>query len=141
MLKYARAQGVAPTLASIISPAIGKNIELDFVTAIPATTGRFRQRGYNQAKLIGKSLARELKLPFYEVLGRFGNARQVGTSRQNRIKQTKDTMYCTKTSRVYGMRILVVDDVVTTGATMQEAARVLKLAGAKYAWGGASAKH
>ncbi len=141
MLKYERAQGVSPTLAKVIAPVVKDAPEFDFVTAIPATSSRFRQRGYNQAKLIGKALACELKLPFHEVLGRFGNTRQVGTNRQNRIKQAEQTMYCTKTDRVYGKRILVVDDVVTTGATMKEAARVLKLAGVKYAWGGACAKH
>lgn len=141
MLKYERAQGVAPTLAKVIAPVVKDADKFDFVTAIPATSGRYRQRGYNQAKLIGKSLARDLKLPFHEVLGRFGNARQVGTDRRNRIKQAEYTMYCSKTSAVYGGRILVIDDVVTTGATMKEAARTLKLAGAKYVWGAASAKH
>lgn len=141
MLKYKQAAAVSKTLATLLVPVIDLGVGIDVVTAVPASSKRFRQRGYNQAKLIGRALAKQLQLPFVESLGRSGHARQVGTSRQQRLKQATDTMYGLGNLRLKDQRVLVVDDVVTTGATMMEAGRALKSAGAKYVWGAAVAKH
>lgn len=140
MLKYERAVASATVLARMLAPTIEAQ-KFSLVTAIPSTSGRYRQRGYNQAALIAHRLARNCKLPYAECLARLGQSRQVGTDRKTRLTQAEGTMYCKKLSRVYGKQILVVDDVVTTGATMKEAARALKLAGAKACWGAAIAKH
>ena len=139
-LKYEHAVAAAPILADLLAEKINPK-NFDMVTAIPASSRRFRQRGYNQAQLIAKRLGRQLKLPYAELLGRTGQVRQVGTNRRQRLAQMAGQMYSRRNWLAKNNRILVVDDVVTTGATLSEAGRVLKSAGAKTVWGAAAAKH
>ena len=131
---------VAATLAHLLVP-VTSPAHFDLVTAIPSASLRLRQRGYNPAHLIGLALAKSLQLPYRPMLGKHGQHRQVGTSRQQRLKQLRGTIYLRPRSAVTGRRVLVVDDVVTTGATMVEAARALHQAGAANVWGAAVAKH
>lgn len=141
LLKYERTVAAAAVLAKQLLPLLEATDKIDAITAVPASARRFRQRGYNQAQLIARQLARQVRLPYVETLGRIGHARQVGTTRRLRLTQAQGTMYARRAYRIRGQRLLVVDDVVTTGATMKEAGRVLKAAGAKYIWGIAAAKH
>ena len=115
--------------------------KFDFITAAPPSSQRLRQRGYNQAQLIAKAIGKRSRLMYLPTMSRLGNSRQVGTNRRQRIAQMQGRMYVTKPKLVAGARVLVVDDVVTTGATVSEAARALKAAGAKSVWGLALAKH
>lgn len=111
----------------------------DLVTAIPTTATRRRQRGYNQAELMARALSARFGLPYASLLGRVGKARQMGASRAVRLEQLSGAMYAR--GHVAGKRILVVDDVTTTGVTFSEAANVLKAAGAAGVWAVALAKH
>ncbi len=114
--------------------------DFDVVTWVPAAPSRGRQRGYNQAELLAKSLSRELELPMQRLLYRFNTGTQVGQSRVSRLKRVRDQFY-PATKDLKGKRVLVVDDVLTTGATLSECARQLKKSGAKSVWGAALAKH
>ena len=139
-LKYEHTVAAAAILGNLIAARvpIGK---FDLITLVPVSSQRFRQRGYNQAQLIAKAVATRLKLPFVELLSRVGQVRQVGTNRRQRLEQMSGKMYTRRQWLINDSRILVVDDVVTTGATLSEAGRVLKTAGAKKVWGAAAAKH
>lgn len=139
-LKYHQAVSAAEIIAELLAPKVNTS-EFDIITSVPASTRRQRQRGYNQAELIAKFLSRHLKLPYKRALGKFGHQRQVGTKRGQRLEQVKGTIYVLNSKKVADRRVLVVDDVVTTGATISECARVLKSAGAKSIWGLAVAKH
>jgi ComF family protein len=97
---------------------------------VPTATQRARQRGYDQADLLARELSEILGLPHQYLLSRLGQARQVGTGRKQRAAQLA------KAFRVKGRvpinsHIMLVDDVVTTGATLEAAATILKKAGAK----------
>lgn len=139
-LKYHQAASAAGVIAELVAPKVNTS-EFDIITSVPASTRRQRQRGYNQAELIAKFLSRQLKLPYKRALGKLGHQRQVGTKRGQRLEQVKGTVYVLNSKKVADKRVLVVDDVVTTGATISECARVLKAAGAKSIWGLAVAKH
>jgi ComF family protein len=139
-LKYHRAAAAAGELTEILWPRL-KAGRYTMVTAVPATPKRFRLRGYNQSRLIARALAQRLGLPYRELLYRSGSSRQVGTSRRQRLTQMQGAMRPAAGYRISGHQILVVDDVVTTGATISEAARALKQAGARSVWGAAVAKH
>lgn len=139
-LKYQHTVAAAKILGELIATRVTRQ-QFDVVTAIPASSQRFRQRGYNQALLIGKTVAWLLNVPFAELLGRTGQVRQVGTNRRQRLQQMAGQMYARRSWLVKNYRILVIDDVVTTGATLSEAGRALKLAGSKQIWGAAAAKH
>ncbi|MBW3538163.1 hypothetical protein KY386_01560 [Candidatus Parcubacteria bacterium] len=139
-LKYQRAASAAGLAAALITPLL-KDLAIDVVTSTPASAGRYRQRGYNQAQLVAKAVAKSLNLPYADLLIRTGNAHQVGTSRQQRLKQVQGAFEPRRPYLIQDTRILLVDDVVTTGATMAECAKALKGAGAKHVWGTAIAKH
>lgn len=140
LLKYHRAQNAASVLAKVLAPMINA-ADFDYVIAVPGATKRLRQRGYNPAYLIAKNLAMELGLPYLNNLRRLGQKRQVGTDRRRRIEQIKNQIYLVRPQIIKNNRILLVDDVVTTGATISECGRILKVAGAKSVWGAAVAKH
>jgi competence protein ComFC len=140
LLKYERAQRAAKYLAELLAPYVNAR-GFDAITWVPISSRRFRQRGYNQSKLIARYLAWHTKLPYFETLGRMGHQRQVGTARSIRLIQLRGSMYPIKPKRFSGLRVLIVDDVVTTGATMSECADVLYGHGAKEVWGAAIAKH
>jgi ComF family protein len=135
-LKYGHQRSAATISANLITPLLSTE-DFDVVTAVP--TSPQRRRGYNQAALIAKAVARDLCLPYRETLARTRNIHQVGAARQQRLEQVKGIFRSTKD--VFGQRVLIIDDVLTTGATMAECARELKTAGAKRVWGAVVAKH
>lgn len=114
-------------------------MQFDLVTAVPTTALRRRQRGYNQAELMARELALQLGIPYLSLLGRRGKVRQMGTSRSERLKQLNGSFYPLR--KCQGLRILVVDDVLTTGATLSECANELSATGASHVWAVALAKH
>jgi ComF family protein len=91
------------------------------------------QREFNQATLLATGLAAQLQVPVLEpVLVRSRSTRpQVELSRRERRQNVKQAFAVTSTAALQETRVLVVDDVFTTGATLGEIARTLKAAGAK----------
>lgn len=139
-LKYERAQAAATVLADLLVSHLDIS-QFDLITAIPADPSRRRQRGYNQAELVAKAVARKLDFPYVETLLRVKSIHQIGAERSRRLQQVKGAFLPYRELFIKDARILVIDDVVTTGATLAEAAAVLKQSGAKRIWGAAIAKH
>ena len=101
----------------------------DFVTAVPMSKAEFRNRGFNQSEAFGIALAKELTLEFRKVLSKpFDTKPQRSCSATNRWGNVFGTF--SVTSSLDGKRVLLVDDIMTTGATLNECAKMLKLAGA-----------
>ena len=101
------------------------------VMSIPTATSRIRLRGFDHAKLFAKSFAARRKLVYYPALCRTNQLRLLGLNRAARQKVIKNSFYVKNKSYLQGAHILLLDDVVTTGSSLSEAARVLKNAGAK----------
>lgn len=139
-LKFQQTVAAAETLAGLLYPLLDP-AQFDLVVAVPAASSRYRARGYNQAELIAKALASKLALPYLRPLVRLGYARQLGQSRQKRIEQMNQAFAAKPTPLVQNACILLVDDVLTTGATLNACATELKKAGAKSVWGAVAAKH
>lgn len=138
-LKYDGIREAAPALARMLEPML-RSEEFDVVTAVPAPPSRRRARGFNQAELIARSVSRALDLPFSPLLSRHGRVHQVGATRQQRLANIQGVFYPRGRRSLSGQRVLIIDDVLTTGATLNEAAKVLKNMGAKTVWGGVIAK-
>lgn len=111
------------------------------VTAVPTSPARYRQRGYNPAELIARVVAVNLDLPYRPLLLRLTTTHQIGQGREGRWRQIQGAFYVPRPALVHSRAILVVDDILTTGATLEESARVLKAAGATTVWAAAVARH
>ena len=103
----------------------------DLVSWVPLSRKSLRRRGYDQARLLAEEVARRMNLPCERLLIKNKNNRaQSGTgSTQERFENVKGVYRCCREPA--GERILLVDDIVTTGATLSEAAGVLLDAGAR----------
>ena len=104
---------------------------------IPLHNKRLRWRGFNHAEEIAKVLSEVLEIPMYSnVLIRTKNTpAQVAFNKQERIDHMKGVFRVQDAQSISHKKVLLVDDVYTTGATMEEAAKALKEAGAKQVWG------
>ena len=105
----------------------------DVVVPVPLHRERQRERGYNQAALLSKPLAKKLRLPHKAVLLMRTRARpdkQI-LSLEERWESVRGAFATRQGSQVDNLRVLLVDDVLTTGATLDACARALREAGAK----------
>lgn len=104
-----------------------------FVVSIPLSNPKFKKRGYNQAEILAKTLANKFNIPFQNILKRVRDTKtQVGLSNIKRRLNVKDAFKIHNSKFIIqNMSIFLVDDVVTTGSTLKEAANVLKRNGAK----------
>lgn len=141
-LKYSNTIDASYPLARLIAQRLGDPTRhYDLMTWVPASSRRFRQRGYNQAAKITIELAAMTGLPYRELLYRRGSTRQVGSGRSKRLQQLSGQIYVNSNQTIKGQRVLLIDDVVTTGGTLSECARVLYEDGAKTIDAAVVAKH
>jgi ComF family protein len=105
--------------------------EETIIVPVPTATLRVRLRGYDHAWLLAKNLGKYLDRPSQRLLSRYGHTRQVGAGRAKRQEQLSGAFYPRNPKAIKGARVLLVDDILTTGATIEECARTLKKAGAK----------
>ena len=128
-LKYQRRLSLVPVLAGVLAEHIEKcEVEVDALLPVPLHTSKLRQRGFNQALELARPLARQFGLPILHQLERHratqaqsslhADARQQNVRNAFRIKQPFDYR-----------RVAIIDDVMTTGSTVNEIARLLKNAG------------
>lgn len=129
--KFERARSAAPVIASAMYETLPYLPVNTILVPVPTATSRVRQRGYDQAVLLARSISKHTGLNMEIVLVRLTQSRQVGADRQKRLKQLEAAFYIKKPKTIKGADILLVDDVVTTGATLEIVARNLKHAGAK----------
>jgi ComF family protein len=104
----------------------------DAVVPVPLDRVRLRERGYNQAELIARPLARLLGIPFrsYLLVRTRPRPNQLRLTRRERWETVRGAYATHKTAQVDKLRVILVDDVFTTGATLDACSRALKGAGA-----------
>lgn len=129
-LKFAGARAATLDMAQLMTERIALPAETVMVH-VPAASSRVRLRGYDQASLLARELARLNGMQRQNCLVRLGQQRQVGAGRAQRLKQLEGAFRMGYGADIKGAHILLVDDVLTTGATLESAAKVLKQAGAQ----------
>ena len=103
----------------------------DLIVPVPLHPARERERGFNQATLLAEILARRVALPLRLVLERIRYTKtQTAYDRAERMENLHDAFRLRKNMNVRELHVLLIDDVLTTGSTLSESARVLKEAGA-----------
>lgn len=112
------------------------------IIPIPLHKRKLIQRGFNQAELIAQELRKVFSLNIgNDILKRKRNTKaQADLKGEKRKENIKDAFKISNKEKINGKRIILIDDVATTGATLEEAAKILKLAGAKEVFGFVIAK-
>ncbi len=131
-LKFHNKRYLAVNLAGLAAQALPDDLEVDALMPVPLGSARRSERGFNQSRLIAAALARQLELPLADdlLIRKRDTAPQTSLVRAERWRNVQGAFRCVR--NVSGARILLVDDVATTGATLDAAARALKRRGA--AW-------
>jgi competence protein ComFC len=134
--KYGREIHLRHLLARWLIAASGderlRTARFDLIVPVPLHPARERERGFNQSALIAELLSARTTLPVRSVLQRVRyTTTQTAFDRAERMENLRGAFRLRKTANVQGLRVLLVDDVLTTGSTLSECARVLKTAGAR----------
>jgi ComF family protein len=135
-LKFSRAQAAADVMAQVMAERFGHMVSDDtLIVPVPTATKRVRGRGYDQAVLIARAFAARTGCRYASLLLRVGAQEQIGASKTQRREQLQGVFQLKHKyrdgGRVQGARILLIDDVMTTGATLEIAASTLIRNGAK----------
>jgi len=103
----------------------------DVIVPVPLHPTRQRERGFNQASLLAELLSARISIPCKPLLKRIRyTTTQTALDRSERMENLHNAFRLRKNADVRGLRVLLIDDVLTTGSTLNECARVLKRAGA-----------
>ncbi len=135
LLKYSGVMTLATPLAALLAVVVHNEPELaavDVVVPVPLHPRRQRARGYNQAECLARKLAELLVLPLdtRSFARRRNTAPQTGLTPRQRRANVRGAFAVRARSQLDAKRILLVDDVCTTGATLNACAQTLKRAGA-----------
>jgi ComF family protein len=131
-LKYDGTTRLASPLGQLLARAyLAYHIKADVILPVPLHAERYKQRGYNHAELLAHTCADALGVPLVtNVLVRTRATRaQVGLTARERQQNVLNAFHVTATSTVYKRRVIIIDDVCTTGATLEACAFTLLAAG------------
>ena len=134
-LKYGNRPDLGAALGQLLVPVVLAHLtprDVDLVIPVPVPYDRLVQRGYNQSALIGRPLASALmaRLETRALARKDGSVRQAGLNRSDRLKNLQGAFVLRAPKRVRGKRVVLVDDVRTTGATLQACEDLLLKGGA-----------
>jgi ComF family protein len=132
-LKFGARPGLARAHADVMSLRVpARTLRDAIVTSVPLHAARLRERGYDQAARLGEALADSTGMPFVPGILRRSRATraQSGLAADERRENVRGAFVVERRSWVRGRSVLVVDDVLTTGATLGECMAALREAGA-----------
>ena len=128
-LKYGGSRELAQVLGRRLAEGVPAAWEVQAVTAVPLHPARRRERGFNQAELLGRQVAATLGVPYVEALSRTrSTGHQAQRQAHERLNALQDAF---GTLLVVPPRVLLIDDVTTTGSTLLACAAALREGGAE----------
>jgi ComF family protein len=137
-LKYRNLKAISPCLGELLADYLNENpLPGEVLISVPLHPRRLRERGYNQSALLAKELGKSIDLPVIEAcLVRVKQAQpQVrAVDVEERRRNVADAFVC-RDDKATGKQIILVDDVCTSGATLESCAAALKDRGATSVWG------
>ncbi|MFL6449850.1 MAG: ComF family protein [Bryobacteraceae bacterium] len=133
LFKYGKVESLAGPLSRFLLTAVPLDVEVDAVIAMPMHWRKQWERGFNQAELLAAPLARRYGLKLGTNLRRQRyTVAQASLTEAQRLKNLDKSFRVKRPEDVSGKRILLIDDVFTTGTTLRTAAEALKAAGAAH---------
>ena len=141
-LKYRGVRAAAPELGRLLAQYMADHtVPGEVIVAVPLHRRRLRARGYNQSALLARELSKLTAVPqANNLLTRFKDAPPQAEAASQSQRRTNVDGSFQVTGDVAGLKVLLIDDVVTTGSTMSACAATLKAAGAASVWGLALAR-
>lgn len=142
-LKYQFIKDLTAPLAKLIIKSLELKFNKDFfnnqnivLTPVPLHPKKLRQRGFNQAELLANLIGKHFNLNTKLVLKKIRSTKPQMTieEKNERLENLKNAFICVDENSIVGKTVFLIDDVMTTGATLEECGRVLKQAGAKKIW-------
>lgn len=135
--KYGRTLALGPLLGQMMVDSLGSArlaecaASIDLVMPVPLPPSRLREREYNQSLLLARSIAQAIGRPLdaLSLVRVDGGAPQTSLTRRARVKNLRCAFAVQQAERLTGRRILLIDDVLTTGTTVNECAKALRKSG------------
>lgn len=133
LFKYSGVRPLAPVFGGHLRRALPVEERFDVIVPMPLHWRRRWHRGFNQSALLAKEIAKRYGVPVSNVVRRRrATSAQAGLTNAKRRANVQGAFRIRQGTRLDGLRVLLVDDVLTTGATASACARVLKRAGAEH---------
>jgi ComF family protein len=133
LFKYSRIRTLAGPLGELIASAVPRDQSFDVVVPVPLHWRRRLERGFNQSELLARAVARRYGAPVINAVRRArSTATQAGLSNAKRRANVAGAFTVARKRAIERRRVLLVDDVMTTGATAASCAAALRRAGASY---------
>lgn len=117
--------------AKLIAEKMKSFPKIDLIVCVPATAAKKRERGYNQSDLLCRKLSEILNIPYENAIVKTRETR--GQKQLSRAERVRNLDNCFRANRksVGGKTVLIVDDIMTTGLTLESVCKALKKAGAR----------
>jgi competence protein ComFC len=132
LFKYGRVRTLAGPLGKLLARALPRERAFDVIVPMPLYWRKRWQRGFNQSELLAREIGRRTNTPIENTLRRVRNTvAQTGLTSAKRRLNVSGAFRAKKNSALDGRRVLLIDDVMTTGATAASCARALARAGAR----------
>lgn len=129
--KFRRTPAYAKPFAKFMAQVMKDSVKADFITWVPISKRRLRSRGFDQSKLIAECLSKELDLPLIATLKKVRHNKRQSMMKNSAARRANviGAYEIIDAGQIFFKKALLVDDILTTGATISEAARMLKTAG------------
>lgn len=137
-MKYRSIKSISPCLAGFLTDYLRSNpLPGEALACVPLHPRRLRDRGYNQSALLARELSRHIGLPMInDCLIRIKQAQpQVRAANVEERRKNVAGAFACHNQRVEGKQVILIDDVCTSGATLESCAAALKSKGAASVWG------
>lgn len=132
LYKYDGIRTLRRPLGDLLAVSLPRTERFDLITPVPLHWRRLWQRGFNQSDLLARDLSRRSGIPVARLLRRVrSTSSQAGLSNSSRRRNVTNAFRCRSAEAAAGKRILLIDDVMTTGSTGAACASALKRAGAE----------
>jgi len=137
-LKYRNLRALSPELAKLMYDYLISNpVPAESLVPVPLSWKRLKERGYNQSGLLAKELGKLSGLPLVDdcVIRKKNTPPQARTATVSERRQNVADAFACRDDRLKGKKVLLIDDVSTSGATLDACARAIKADGAVSVWG------